>query len=80
MGTLHYFLGVQVKRNCSKGILNLSQTSYMNKLLQQYHMDTCKPVSTPMVTGIKLSNEMNPKTIKKKLKWPLFHTGMLLAA
>jgi histone deacetylase 1/2 len=53
LGTLHYFLGVEV-RHTPEGLL-LSQQKYIQDLLIRTNMDTAKGVSTPMLPTEKLT-------------------------
>jgi hypothetical protein len=53
LGSLHYFLGIQVTRD-SKG-LHLSQAKYATALLHKHNMTTTKPVSTPCTPNTRLS-------------------------
>ena len=53
LGYLHYFLGLQVLQ--SKEGISLSQSKYACDLLRRFHMDDCKPTSTPFQSGVKLS-------------------------
>jgi hypothetical protein len=53
LGSLHYFLGIQVTRD-SKG-LHLSQAKYATALLHKHNMITTKPVSTPCTPNTRLS-------------------------
>ncbi|KAM1277315.1 hypothetical protein ACFX13_030432 [Malus domestica] len=53
LGPLHYFLGMEVHRS-SNGI-HLSQSKYISDLLHRTNMVACKPVSTPAVSGKRLS-------------------------
>jgi hypothetical protein len=53
LGSLHYFLGVEVKQN--KDDLHLSQKKYIMDLLQPIGMINCKPVTTLLATSTKLS-------------------------
>jgi hypothetical protein len=53
MGPLHYFLGLDVKRNDASFFL--SQSKYADKLLERAGMSTCKPADTPADTKPKLS-------------------------
>lgn len=53
LGPFHYFLGVEFK-SFSGGII-LSQAKYASDLLQRAHMQTSKPISTPMVTKYRSS-------------------------
>ena len=49
LGSLYYFLGVEVQHN-SQGLF-LSQTKYALDLLQRADMIEAKPISTPFVIG-----------------------------
>jgi histone deacetylase 1/2 len=53
LGDLHYFLGIEVKRD-SNGLV-LSQGKYENDILSRSGMDKCKPVDTPLPSTQKLS-------------------------
>lgn len=53
MGSLHYFLGIQVQRS-SKGFF-LHQHQYALDLLERAGMQSCRPCSTPIDTNGKLS-------------------------
>ena len=49
-----YYLGIKVKQK-EEGIF-ISQKSYVKEILKKFKMHDCKPISTPMKCGIKLSN------------------------
>uniref|UniRef100_A0A2N9H9G4 Reverse transcriptase Ty1/copia-type domain-containing protein n=1 Tax=Fagus sylvatica TaxID=28930 RepID=A0A2N9H9G4_FAGSY len=53
LGSLHYFLGIEVIRNTA-GIL-LSQKRYILDILTRTHMLEAKPVSSPMASSTSLS-------------------------
>ena len=57
-----YFLGIEVKRNTRLGIISLSQSRYIDNILKRFNMENCKPISTPLPTTLKLSNEDSPKS------------------
>jgi hypothetical protein len=60
LGELSFFLGLQVTQS-EKGIF-ISQTKYIKEMLKKFQMEDSKPVSTPMVTGCKLSlDDDSPK-------------------
>eukprot|EP00253_Pinus_taeda_P009334 PITA_09334 len=47
MGLMHYFLGMEVwKRD---GEVFVSQGKYANEILKRFHIETCKPMETPLV-------------------------------
>ncbi|MCO5613209.1 hypothetical protein L7F22_067485 [Adiantum nelumboides] len=54
MGTLHYCLGIQVLQNPSKGLIRISQQTYIQSLLTKFNMSSCKGVETPLPTSLKL--------------------------
>lgn len=49
-----YFLGVEVKRLSTGGVV-LTQTKYIKDLLTRANMINAKPLPTPMVSNSKLS-------------------------
>jgi len=53
LGDLHYFLGIEVKRD-SHG-LQLTQEKYAKEILARCGMTACKPSPTPLSTSEKLS-------------------------
>jgi hypothetical protein len=54
LGSLHYFLGIEVQRTDDG--LRLSQNKYTTYLLLQHAgMVSCKPMSTPLAFGTKIS-------------------------
>jgi hypothetical protein len=60
LGELTFFLDLQVTQ-IEKGIF-ICQSKYVKEILKKFQMEYCKPMSTPMVTGCKLSlNDDSPK-------------------
>jgi len=53
LGLLHHYLGIQFKQ-CDGGIA-LCQTKYIEALLPRFGLEDCKPIATPMETGLHLS-------------------------
>ncbi|OMO62984.1 Integrase, catalytic core [Corchorus capsularis] len=53
LGDLHYFLGIEAHRTSQQ--LILTQMKYVSSLLSRLGMENCKPVSTPVTAGKKLS-------------------------
>ena len=49
MRMLHFYLGIQFIQN-KHGIV-MSQSKYVQKLLEQFKMKDCKPISTPTEPG-----------------------------
>jgi hypothetical protein len=48
MGEENFVLGVKIIRDRSKKLLNLSQKTYIKKILEHFHMHNSKPIDTPM--------------------------------
>ena len=55
LGELSFFLGLHVSQ-LDKGIF-ISQTKYIKYMLKKFKMEVCRHVSTPMITGCKLSKD-----------------------
>ena len=52
---MNYFLGMEIEQT-EEGIF-ISQNKYAEYILKKFKMETCKPVSTPLVQNEKLSKE-----------------------
>ena len=63
LGNASYVLGIQIYRDHSKDILGLSQKGYIEKPLQRYNMQDCKPLDTPIPKGDKLSLSQCQKNV-----------------
>ena len=48
MDEANYILGVRIVRNRSKRFLSLSQDVYIQRILERFQMQSCKPVDTPI--------------------------------
>ena len=55
LGDASFVLGIQIHRDHSRGILGLSQKSYIEKILKMYDMHDCKPGDPPVAKGDKFS-------------------------
>ena len=60
LGLLHHYLGIQFKQ-CDGGIA-LCQTKYIETVLHRFGLEDCKPIATPMETGLHLSIHDAEKT------------------
>lgn len=49
MGLMLYFLGLEVWQ--SEGELLVFQGKYVNEIPQKFHMESCKPMETPLATN-----------------------------
>ena len=61
MGEASYVIGFKIHRERSRGILGLSQETYINKVLERYRMKDCSPSVAPIVKGDKFSLDQCPK-------------------
>lgn len=55
LGSLSYFLGIEVHHTNSGPVL--SQTKYISELLEKSKMADAKPLPTPMISGLHLSEK-----------------------
>ncbi|RVW93907.1 Retrovirus-related Pol polyprotein from transposon TNT 1-94 [Vitis vinifera] len=61
LGDASFVLGIQIHRDRSRGILGLSQRTYIDKVLQRYGMQNSKLGDTPVAKGDKFSLNQCPK-------------------
>jgi len=61
LGDASFVLGIQIHRDRSRGILGLSQRSYVKKVLKRFGMQDCKSHNTLVVKGDKFSLNQCPK-------------------
>ncbi|KAH9687674.1 hypothetical protein KPL70_014852 [Citrus sinensis] len=56
LGYARKILGMEIRRNRSKGIMFLSQEKYLRKVLETFDMSKAKPVQLPLASHFRLSN------------------------
>lgn len=61
-GELRQFLGITVKRDRTKGYLELNQRAYLENVLKRFNMDSCNGISTPKECNLKLLKTDNRDT------------------
>ena len=61
-----HILGMRIERNRTTKILFLSQSDYIHKVLKCFNMDNAKPVSTPLLMIIRLSDRDCPSTEEER--------------
>lgn len=66
LGQVSSVLGINVQRNCTDGTITIDQTKYLKEILERFGMSDCKPVTSPLEAGLKLSSEMEPKTEEER--------------
>ncbi|MCO5576195.1 hypothetical protein L7F22_030003 [Adiantum nelumboides] len=68
LGDANHFLGMHIKRDRQRGILELSQEKYVHKVLECFSMQGENTLSTPMQPCLKLSKDACPKSDVDKAK------------
>lgn len=56
LGSLKYFLGIEVMRSSSKTLL--SQRKYIKDIVNLFGLEDSKEVSTPLPTSLRLSTDV----------------------
>ena len=56
-GEIHFILGISIRRNWMVRTLFISQEKYFESLLNQFGMEGCKPLSTPLDPGMKFHKQ-----------------------
>jgi hypothetical protein len=49
LGEASFVLGIEIHRDRRKGVLGLSQKSYLEKVLKKFSMHACNPTHSPIV-------------------------------
>lgn len=57
LGEARKFLGLEITQDKHKGEIKVSQASYINKILEKFGMNNCKPVGTPTDLNVKLDGD-----------------------
>ncbi|CAJ2639359.1 unnamed protein product [Trifolium pratense] len=66
LGPAKKILGMQITRDKQRGVLQLSQAEYINRVLHRFNMGSAKPVSTPLASHFRLSKNQSPQTEEEK--------------
>lgn len=66
LSLVNEILGIQVEKDGKLESIKISQKKYINEIIERFGMNLCKPVATPLASGIKLSKEMEAKTSDEK--------------
>ena len=51
MSETSYIIGIKIHKERSRGILGLSQDTYMNKVLERFNMKNCSLIVSPILKG-----------------------------
>ena len=66
LGNASFVLGIQIYRDRSRGILGLSQNSYVDKLLSRFGISNCAPGDTLVGKGDNFSLHQCPRNELEK--------------
>ena len=66
LGEANYILGIRIYRNRAKGLIGLSQSMYIEKMLKKFNMQDSKRGFLPCSHGLHLSKDMSPKTDQER--------------
>ena len=58
--------GMRIERNRTTKLLRLSQSDYIQKVLNLFNMDNVKPTPTLLLTTIRLSDRDSPSTEEER--------------
>jgi hypothetical protein len=61
LGPTTQLLGMEIHRDRPNRTLSISQSQFIINLLQEHGLQDCKPVSTPLNPGSRLSTSMSPQ-------------------
>jgi hypothetical protein len=61
LGEASFILGIEIHRDRRKRVLELSQRSYLEKVLKKFNMHQCKPSHVMIVKGDRFGNFQSPR-------------------
>ena len=65
IGEANFILGIKLWKDCKNKMLGLSQTRYIDKVLEQFNMQNSKKWLLPFRHGVPLSDDQRPKTLRE---------------
>ena len=65
LGPTTQLLGIKIDRDRAKRSISLSQRQYCLDVLDRFGMADCKPISTPMEPGLRLSRTQSPQNAQE---------------
>ena len=66
LGEARWLLGVEIRCNCAKRTLSLSQSVYVQTILGQFSLEKANTVTSPMDLGVHLTKSQSPTTENEK--------------
>jgi hypothetical protein len=80
LGEASYVLGIEIHPDRGKGVLGLSQKSYIEKVLKKFNMHKCNPTPAPIVKGVKFGKFQCPRNQYEIDEMKRFHMILLSKA
>jgi hypothetical protein len=79
LNELDWILGMAIKRDQEKRVMEISQTAYIDMVLNKFGMADCKPVLTPMQGTLTKTNdkEIKPDSEYMKLVGSLLYAALV---
>ncbi|KAL0359482.1 UNVERIFIED_CONTAM: Retrovirus-related Pol polyprotein from transposon RE2 [Sesamum angustifolium] len=78
LGLMHFFLGIEINQE-KEGIF-ICQRKYTETLLKKFKMESCKTVTTPLVTGEKYQKEDGSQKVDGSIYRSLIGSLLYLTA
>ena len=66
LGEATYILGIRIYRDRSRRLIGLSQSTYLDKVLKRFNMESSKKGFLPMSHGVNLSKTQCPSTTDER--------------
>ena len=66
LGEAAYILGIRIYRDRSRRLIGLSQSTYLDKMLKRFNMESSKKGFLPMSHGVRLSKTQCPETADER--------------
>ena len=77
LGALSYILGMEIKRDREVRTLEITQKAYVEKMLQRFGMEECKPVGTPAEGNLVRRKEAGPDREYMSMVGSLLYAAMV---
>ncbi len=62
LGPIHWFLGLEIKRDHLQHLITVSQSRYVSNIVEHFGFTNSRPVSTPVAVNLKLPCFGSPET------------------
>jgi hypothetical protein len=65
LGGIYWLLRIKVMHDCKARTISLSQTSYIDTILEQFSLSDARPCSTPIIPGANYTRAQAPANTTK---------------